>query len=55
MIDVNKIATLAAQLPLHDAERAAMLKMIPRMQVRQLRALLKYLESEARAWTSAEA
>ncbi len=55
MIDINKIAMLVAQLPLQDAERSAMLKLIPRMRVHQLRELLKYLEAEARAWTGLEA
>lgn len=55
MIDLNKFAMLLAQLPLQDADRAAMLKMIPRMPIRHLRALLALLQAEARAWTRAEA
>lgn len=46
MIDVNKLAVLVANIPMHDAEREAMLKMIPRMPIRNLRTLLQLLEGE---------
>ena len=55
MIDLNKVAILMAQLPLQDADRAAMLKMIPRMPMRHLRVLFRLLQAEARALTKAEA
>lgn len=55
MIDINKLAMLVAQLPLHDVDRSAMLKLIPRMPVRHLKTLLQMLQIEYRAWTKAEA
>lgn len=55
MIDLNKVAILVAQLPLQDADRSAMLKMIPRMPMRHLRVLAQLLQAEAKAWTRAEA
>jgi len=55
MIDLNKLAVLVAQVPLQDADRAVMLKMIPRMSMRHLRTLMSLLHAEARAWAKAEA
>ncbi len=46
MIDVNKLAVLVASVPMHDAEREAMLKLIPKMPVRHLRTLFHLLEGE---------
>ena len=46
MIDINKLATLVATIPMHDAEREAMIKLIPRMPLRHLRTLLHLLEGE---------
>lgn len=50
MIDINKLAMVIANLPLHDVDRQAMLKLIPRMPMRQLKVLYQMLRAEARAW-----
>jgi hypothetical protein len=46
MIDINKLAFLVTHVPMSDGERAAMLKMIPRLPVKHLRVLMRILDEQ---------